>query len=134
MRFRARIGHGIDGKRDVESRFVRLSSRCFDTGSRRHARDDDLRNAACLELRFKVSARKRTPCSLRHDDIVGLAIQLRNQIAESLRERRKTAWLLSSSWRASGYIDQNDRQIVLSKVSQQGAGSLNDFSDWVDKG
>ena len=95
MRFRARIGHGIEGKRDVESRFVRLSSRRFDTGSRRHARDDDLRNSVCLELRFKVSARKRAPCSLRHDDIVGLATQFRNQIAESLRERRETAWATS---------------------------------------
>ena len=134
MRFRAHIGHGIEGKRDVESLLIRLSGSGFDAGSGCHARDNNLRYPVGLQLRLKIRTRKRAPCPLRHHDIAGLAIQLRNQIAESLGERRETARLLRPTWCASSDIDQNDREITLTKGIKQSAGSLNDASDRMDKG
>ncbi len=77
---------------------------------------------------------KRAPCPLGDDDIAGLAIELRNQIAESLGERRETARLLRPAWCASSDIDQDDRELALTKCMKQGAGSLNHASDRMDEG
>ena len=134
MRFGAHIGHGIESKRDVESLLIRLAGGGFDAGSGCYAGDNNLRYTFGLQLRLQIRARKRAPCPLGYDDIAGLAIQLRNQIAESFGERRETARLLRSAWRAASDIDENDREITLTKGIKQSAGSLNDASDRMDKG
>src|ERR1700733_13430118 len=61
-------------------------------------------------------------------------MQLRNQIAEPLGERRDSRRLLRPAWCASSDIDQNDREITLTKGINQSAGSLNHPSDRMDKG
>jgi hypothetical protein len=50
--FGARISHGIDGQRDVESLLIRLSGSSFDAGSGCHACDNNLRYADSLQLRL----------------------------------------------------------------------------------
>src|SRR5580698_797299 len=134
VRFRTHIGHGVDRKRDVESCLIRLSGSSFDACSGCHARDNNLRYSVGLQLRLKIRTRKCTPCPLRHHDIASLAIELRNQIAEALGERRDTARLLRPTWCASSDIDQNDREIPLTKGVKQSAVSLNDVSGRMDKG
>ena len=122
MRFRAHIGHGIEGKRDVESLLIRLSGSGFNAGSGCYACDHNLRDPAGLQLHLEIRSRKCAPCSLRYDKIAGLAIKFRNQIAESLGERQEAGWLLRPTWRNPGDIDQNDREITLTKGAKQGAG------------
>src|SRR5579871_1141338 len=126
VRFGTHIGHGVDRKRDVESCLIRLSGSSFDTCSGCHARDNNLRYPVGLQLCLKIRTRKCTPCPLRHHDIASLAIKLRNQMAEALGERRDSPRLLGPSWCTSSDIDQNDREIMLTKGIEQSAVSLND--------
>ncbi len=63
MRFGAHIGHGIEGKRDVESLLIRLSRRGFDAGSGGYACDDNLRYSVGLQLRLQICARQTRPMS-----------------------------------------------------------------------
>src|ERR1700761_6848786 len=115
MRVRPRIGHGIDGKCDVESQLIRLSRSGFDAGSGCDTCNDNLRNPFGLQLRLEVRAGECAPCPLGYDNIAGLAIQFLNQIAESVGERREATRLLRAARCASGDIDQNDGEITPAK-------------------
>ena len=134
MGFGTRVGHSIQGQRNVEALLVRLTRGGFDAGSGCYAGDDDLRYSLCFQLRFKIGVGKCTPCTLCHDDVAGLAIELRNEIGKSIGERRVTARMLGPARCASRNVDQHDRETVMTKGVQQSAVSLDYGCDWVNKG
>src|ERR1700761_7225733 len=84
MRGRPRVGHGVDGERDVEAGLIGLPRRRFNAGAGGDARYHDLRYAAVLELAFERGARKRAPCPFRDHDVAALPAEFRKEVGPAI--------------------------------------------------
>ena len=127
-----RIGHRVGGKGDVEARLVGLPRGGLDAGAGGDAGDDDLRDAALPQLALEIGAGECAPCPLGHGDIVGLSIQLGNEIGPSVGERTARARPLGAARCAAGDIDQHDRQAMPPKRRGKRAGARHDVAHGVN--
>jgi len=115
MRFSPRIRHGVDGKRHIETRFVRLASRGFYARTGGHARENNLRHTFCLQLGFQVGIRKGAPSAFGDEYVVRLLMQFGNQFTEVGGKLPMPSMLLCPSRRGPGDINQSHEQLLLAK-------------------
>jgi hypothetical protein len=107
VRFSPHIGHGIDGERHIETRFVRLASRGFHARTGGHARENNLRHTFCLQLSFQVGFGKGAPGAFGDEDVVRLLMQFGNQFTEVGGKLPMPSRLLCPPRRSPRDINQN---------------------------
>jgi hypothetical protein len=68
------VGHGIDGKRDVEAEFLRLARGRLDTDAGGDTGENDLRDAEVLQVVVEAGVRERSPGALGDGVVCGLLV------------------------------------------------------------
>ena len=89
VRLGAHVGHGVDGERDVEARFIGLARGRLDAGAGGDAGDHHLGDALRLSNGFEIGAGERAPGPLGHHDVAGLLVQFGDEVGPAGRTRSR---------------------------------------------
>lgn len=71
-----RVGHRVDGKRDVEAEFVRKTCVGLYADAGRNSGKHELADAETFQIGFEIGAGEGTPCLFSHTMIGRLPIEL----------------------------------------------------------
>ncbi len=128
------VGHGVEGEGDIETRLIGLACRGLDAGSRRNARDHHLGDVPRFQQGFEIRAGEGAPGPLRHHDVPGLLVQLRNEVGPSFRTGARLTRLFRPAWRTAGDVDEHHRPVALAESVGERPSPLDDVADRVDGG